>query len=149
MLFPMSTSTTEQAIQFPPLSATHLATAKVADRLVELMSTGNNLQAINELYADSARHVEVMEGPGCPRVLDGKPTIVQKAEQFHKTTTIHSASCGKPVVNDDQFLLPMSIDCTASEGPMAGQRMNITETALYTVKNGQITEAKFFYSFGC
>jgi len=31
---------------------------------------------------------------------------------------------------------------------MANQRMNMSETALYTVKNGKITEGKFFYSCG-
>jgi hypothetical protein len=130
----------------PPMPAEHQATQKVADRLVSLMETGKNIDAIRELYADNSRHVEVMEGPGCPRILEGKTTVLQKAEQFHKSTTIHSATVGKPVVNGDQFLLPMGLDCTCSEGPMAGHRMNISETALYTVKNGKITEGKFFYS---
>jgi hypothetical protein len=128
------------------MPAEHQATQKVADRLVSLMETGKNIDAIRELYADNSRHVEVMEGPGCPRILEGKTTVLQKAEQFHKSTTIHSATVGKPVVNGDQFLLPMGLDCTCSEGPMAGHRMNISETALYTVKNGKITEGKFFYS---
>lgn len=52
------------------------------------------------------------------------------------------------MINGDQFLLPMSLDCTATEGPMANHRMNMQETALYTVRNGAITEAKFFYSLG-
>ena len=43
---------------------------------------------------------------------------------------------------------PMSIDCTASAGPMANQRMKMSEIGLYTVKNGKITEGKFFYSCG-
>jgi predicted ester cyclase len=47
-----------------------------------------------------------------------------------------------------QFVVPMTMDCTSNEGPMAGQRMNMSETALYTVKNGKITEGKFFYSCG-
>ncbi len=132
----------------PPMSAEHQATQKVADRLVALCSTGKNLDAIKELYADNAKHVEVMEGPGCPRTLDGKKTLLEKAEKFAKTTTIHGASCGKPIVNGDQFIVPMSLDCTCTEGPMANQRMNMTETALYTVKNGKITEGKFFYGCG-
>jgi ketosteroid isomerase-like protein len=124
------------------------ATLKVGQRLVELCSTGKNRQAIEELYADNARHVEVMEGPGCPRMIEGKANLLKKADEFARTTTIHSASCGKPVVNGDQFVVPMGLDCTCSEGPMAGQRMNMTETALYTVKNGKITEGKFFYGCG-
>ena len=130
------------------MSAEHQATAKVAARLVELCSTGKNLQAINELYADNARHVEAMEGPGCPRITEGKADILAKAEKFAKITTVHGATVGKPIVNGDQFVCPMTMDCTASEGPMANQRMNMSETALYTVKNGKIAEGKFFYGCG-
>ena len=142
----MSTTTTKPAFQMPPMPADHQATQKAADRLVELIEGGKNIECIRELYADNARHIEVMEGPpGCPRISEGKANILNKAEQFAKSTTVHSASIGKPLVNGDQFVVPMSLDCTCSEGPMAGQRMNISETALYTVRNGKVTEAKFFY----
>jgi ketosteroid isomerase-like protein len=124
------------------------ATQKVATRLVELVSAGKNLDAIRELYADNGKHVEAMEGPGCARISEGKKTLLERAERFAKMTTVHSASIGKPIVNGDQFIVPMSLDATSSEGPMAGQRMNMSETALYTVKNGKITEGKFFYGCG-
>src|SRR5262245_40828114 len=89
----------------PPASHEHQATTKVANRLVELCSTGKNLDALKELYADNARHVEVMDAPWCGRIIEGKPKLLEKAEQFAKSTTIHSASCGKPIVNGDQFIL--------------------------------------------
>src|SRR5579862_7016264 len=132
----------------PPASPEHQATQEVANRLVELCSAGKNQQALQELYAENARHVEVMEAPWCPRTIEGKAALLKKGEEFAKSTTIHSATCGKPIVNGDQFILPMSMDCTCSQGPMAGQRMNISETALYTVRNGKITEGKFFYGCG-
>jgi hypothetical protein len=142
----MSTTETKPSFKMPPMSPEHQATQKVADRLVELVLAGKNLDAIRELYADNVRHVEVMEGPGCARVLEGKKTILEKAEKFAKTTTVHSASCGKPSVNGDQFVCTMSLDCTCTEGPMANHRMNMSEICLYTVKNGKITEGKFFYT---
>ena len=149
--FAMSTTTApnKPSFQMPPMSAEHQATQKVATRLTELCSTGKHSDAIKELYADNARHVEVMEGPGCARIIEGKKTLLEKAEKFAKTTTVHGSSVGKPIVNGDQFVCDMSLDCTASEGPMAGQRMNMKETALYTVKNGKITEGKFFYGMNC
>ena len=142
------TSKNPPAFQMPAPTPEHLATQKAADRLVALCSTGKNLDAIKELYADNAKHIEVMGGPGCDRIISGKAELLKKAEQFAKSTTIHSASCGKPIVNGDQFVCQMSLDCTSTEGPMANQRMNMSETALYTVKNGKITEGKFFYSCG-
>lgn len=130
------------------MSAEHQATEKVANRLVELMKTGKNLDAIRELYAENARQIEVMDGPGCERITEGKAKLLQKAEQFHNSITVHGSTLGTPITNGDQFILPMSLDSTFNDGPMKGHRMNMTETALYTVKNGKISEAKFFYSCG-
>lgn len=144
----MSTSTKPESFQMPAPSAEHMATHKVATRLVELCSAGKNMDAIKELYADDVRSIEAMEGPGCPRITAGKPNVIKAAEHFWKITTVHGGTIGSPVVNGDQFILPMSMDCTCSEGPMAGQRMNMSETALYTVKNNKISEARFFYSCG-
>lgn len=145
----MTTSTTSKpSFPMPPMSAEHQATQKVADRFYELCSSNQNRKAISELYSDDARHVEVMDMPGCSRISSGKREIEKKAEQFEKSTTVHGGSCDKPIVNGDQFVCQMTLDCTTNEGPMAGQRMNMSETALYTVKNGKITEGKFFYSCG-
>lgn len=147
----MSTTTAShkpESFQMPQPSAEFMETQKVAKRLVELMSAGKSLDAIKELYADNARHVEVMDAPWCPRTISGRDALIKKAEEFYRNSTIHSASVETPIVNGDQFILPMSIDLTSKEGPMAGQRMNMTETALYTVKNGKITEGKFFYGCG-
>ena len=119
-----------------------------AQDLTELCGAGKFHEAMKELYADNARHVEAMEMPGCPRVIEGKKALLEKGEKFAKTTKVHSQSCGKPLVNGEQFTCSMSMDVTSSEGPMAGQRMTMSETCLYTVKNGKITEGKFFYSCG-
>lgn len=148
---PRMPTTTQKPATFkmPAPSAEHTATQKVADRFVALCSAGKNREALQELYADNARHVEVMEGPpGCERITAGKANLLKKADHWEKTTTVHGATCGKASVNGDQFVVPMTLDCTCSEGPMANQRMNMSETALYTVKNGKITEGKFFYSCG-
>ncbi len=124
-------------------------TTTVANRLCELCGKGQHHEAMQELYADNAKHIEAMEMPGSPykRVTEGKATLLKMSEHWGKTTTVHSASVGKPLVNGDQFLVEMKMDCTSSEGPMAGQRMDMQEQCLYTVKDGKIVEARFFY--GC
>lgn len=143
-----SKAPSKPAFEMPPMSAEHQATEKVGKRLAELIGQRKNLDAIKELYADNAKHVEVMGGPGCDRICEGKATLLQKAQQFHDSITIHGHTVGKPITNGEQFLLPMSLDSTFNDGPMKGMRMNMEETALYTVKNGKISEVKFFYG-GC
>ena len=134
------------------MSTTHTApapsqTQTVANRLVELCNSGKHEQAMRDLYADNCRHVEAMECPGSPygRIIEGKANLLKMAEHWSKTTTVHDFSCGKPLVNGDQFVVEMKLDSTSTEGPFANQRMKVSEQALYTVTNGKITEAKFFY----
>ncbi|MCC7110385.1 MAG: nuclear transport factor 2 family protein [Deltaproteobacteria bacterium] len=135
------------------MNTTQLAptpTELVANRLFELCNSGKFQQAMSELYADNARHVEAMEFPGseCKRITEGKDALTKMSERWNKTTTVHSAEVSKPLVNGDQFVCEMTMDCTSTEGPMANQRLTMKETCLYTVKNNKITEAKFFYSCG-
>jgi ketosteroid isomerase-like protein len=105
---------------------------------------------MQELYAENARHVEAMEMPGGPykRVTEGKAALLQKADHFEKNVEVHSSSCSDPMSNGDQFVCQMSLDCTAKDGPMSGQRMQMSEFAVYTVRDGKVTEGKFFYG-GC
>lgn len=126
------------------------ATETVANRLFALCNSGKFHEAMQELYADNARHIEPMEMPGSPykRIMEGKKALLDMSENWAKTTTVHSASMGQPLVNGDQFVCEMAMSCTASQGPMAGQRMDVKEICLYTVKGGKITEAKFFFP-GC
>jgi ketosteroid isomerase-like protein len=124
-----------------PQTETH----RVASRLQELCSTGRYMEALTELYGDDAVHVEAMEMPGTPRITKGKPALVKAAEQFAKTTKVYGGSVGTPLVNGDQFVCSMTMDCEHTEGPMAGKRMEMTEHCLYTVRQGKIVEAKFFY----
>jgi ketosteroid isomerase-like protein len=122
-------------------------TDRVASRLVDLCRKGQYMDAMRDLYGDNCRHVEAMVMPGCEdkAVVEGKAALLKMGEQWGKTTTVHSSTVSNPRVNNDQFIVEMAIDCTSSEGPMAGQRMQMSEYCLYTVKNGKITEAKFFY----
>lgn len=125
---------------------THQTVEQVAARLTHLCDKGQYTQALEELYADNARHIEAVEMPGHKKLTEGKKALCEMSEKWMKTTTVHSCSCSKPLINGDQFVCEMKLDITGSEGPMAGQRMQMSETCLYTVRDGKISEAKFFYS---
>lgn len=128
-----------------------MSTQDVANRFHELVSSGNFRETMVELYADNARHVEAVEMPDMPypRILEGKDKLLDMSDHWEKTNEVHDFSCGKPLVNGDQFICEMMIDTTPGEGPMAGQRMKMTEQCLYTVTGNKISEAKFFYGMDC
>ena len=131
------------------MSATAADTMTVANRLVELISQGENRKAIEELYADDAIAYEAMEGGPHGREMKGKETLLQASDWFFSAMEVHGASIDGPYPNDDKFICFMSIDLTAKEGPMAGQRMQMKEAALYTVKDGKIPRSDFYYHHEC
>lgn len=127
-------------------SQTAAATGDVAKRLLELYNSRRAADAIRLLYSDDCRHVEPVESVHFPRVIEGKAALLEKNESFEKSNTIHSSRCTEPLVNGDQFTCGFSLDYTPTEGASAGTRTQMHETALYTVREGEIGEAKFFYT---
>ncbi len=124
-----------------------MTTHDVAQKLYELCNAGQWDDALKQLYADDARHVEAMAMPGMDGpITQGKDKLMAMSEAWKRTTTVHGQELGKPLVNGDQFVITMALDATSSEGPMAGKRHTMSETCLYTVADGKIVEAKFFYS---
>jgi ketosteroid isomerase-like protein len=123
-------------------------TQTVANRLYALCEQGDYQQALEELYADHARHIEAMEMPGMDKVTEGKLALIRKSHEWMENNEVHGGTISKPFVNDNQFVCEMTIDITPKVGPMAGKRMNEKEICLYTVEGGKITEAKFFYDTG-
>lgn len=119
----------------------------VGRRLVELCEQGQHMQAMEELYAENARHVEAFAMPDNPhgRVTEGKANLVRAAGEFFSNLEFHGGGIGKAYPCDNQFIVEQWMDVTFKEGPMAGQRFEMREMSLYTVENGKITEAKFFY----
>lgn len=120
----------------------------IGKKLVELCQQGKNYEAIETLYAPNVVSIEAMAMPGNPTRLEGLEAVKKKSREFAASTTIHSSSVEGPWPHGDRFIVTFSIDMTAKAGPMTGQRMQMKEAALFTVKNGKITQEEFFYP-GC
>lgn len=115
-------------------------TEQVASRLVELCRIGENMQAVNELYADA---VVSKEMPGAPNELcSGKDAVTKKSQDWYASVEeFHGGQISDPIVAGDHFTVKMEMDCT-----FKGQgRMQIEEVCVYQVNNGQIIEEQFFY----
>jgi ketosteroid isomerase-like protein len=77
-----------------------------------------------------------------PAEMRGIDAIRGKNEWWFENNQIHSAQAIGPFVGEDQFVVRYDFDVTAKP---SGQRMQMSEMALYTVKDGQIVREQFFY----
>ena len=128
-----------------------MSTMDVAKKLVAYCKAWENRKAIEELYSDDAVSVEAMSPPdpsyGSKETV-GKDAILKGSDLFMEITEVHGGEVSEPYPCDDKFIVFMSMDCTQKAGPMAGQRMQMKEACLYTVKNGKIVRSEFFYDMG-
>jgi hypothetical protein len=122
--------------------------AAIGKKLVELCQHGKNQEAVDTLYAPNIVSIEAMEMPGMPARTEGLAAVKARKKAFYDNAVIHSSSAEGPWPLGDRFIVNFSLDMTAKSGPMAGQRMQMKEAALFTVKNGKITQEEFFYG-GC
>jgi hypothetical protein len=121
---------------------------EVGKKLVELCKQGKFMDAMNSLYADNIASVEAVSGPNMPARIDGIAAVKKKGEWWEQNHEIHSAEVQGPWPHGDRFIVRFIMDVTAKAGPMAGKKMHLDETALYTVKDGRIVQEEFFYHMG-
>lgn len=123
-------------------------TMTVGRKLVELCREGKNLEAVDSLYSPDIVSIEAMGDPSMPARMEGLQAIKGKNEWWMQNHEVHSAVAEGPWPNGDRFIVRFKYDVTPKAGPMSGQRMTMDETALYTAKDGKITQEEFFYHMG-
>ncbi len=129
------------------MSETIQETLSIGKKLVEYCNQGKFREAITELYADDAKHVEAAPmGPEMPAENSGKEKLLQLNDMWEGSHEIHAMEMKGPFPHSNgNFAVWMSLDVTSSEGPMAGQRMQMEEVCLYTVKDKKISQVDFYW----
>lgn len=123
-----------------------MTTMEVGKRLCALVSEGRHLDAIDQFYADDVRSVEAaeMEGGGMPRVMQGKDAVRGKTEWWMNSHDVHKNEVRGPFPHgDDRFAVFYATEATNKE---SDERFDMQEVAVYTVKDGKITQDEFFYA---
>ncbi|NBB96464.1 MAG: nuclear transport factor 2 family protein [Planctomycetes bacterium] len=125
-------------------------TYTIGKQLVDLCAQGRNLEAINTLYADDIVSIEVTGMPevGMPAEITGLDAIRGKNQWWMENHEVHRGECDGPYPHGDQFIVVFKYEVTPKQGPMSGQRMQMEEAGLYTVKDGKIVREQFFYHMG-
>ena len=116
-----------------------MSTKDVADGLMAMWNGGQWKESGEKYWADDAVSCEPMEGPMAR--LQGREALRGKAEWWDANHDIHSFKADGLAINGDQFLVHFAMDVTNKAD---GKRMQLSEHGLYTVKDGKITEERFF-----
>lgn len=120
-------------------------TMEIAGKMVALCREGRNLEALDSLFAKDAVSVEAASMQGMDQEAKGLAAIKAKGEWWMANHEVHSASITGPFPHGDRFIVGFQYDVTNKP---SGQRMQMDEAGLYTVRNGKIVREEFFYSMG-
>jgi ketosteroid isomerase-like protein len=115
-------------------------TAQIAAEFTAMLKAGDHEGAAMRFNAPDIVSIEAMEGPMAR--IQGTAAVKAKSDWWYGAHEIHSASAEGPYVNGDQFGVIFNMDVTTRE---TGQRMQMQEVGLYTVRDGKIVEERFFY----
>jgi ketosteroid isomerase-like protein len=114
-------------------------TQDVANDFTALLKAGQFDEAGETWWADSVVSLEPI-GEGA--VTRGIAAVRIKGEQWSHAHEIHAIEVGGPYVHGDQFALRFTMDVTQRA---SGERMQMDEIGVYTVRSGKIVEERFFY----
>jgi ketosteroid isomerase-like protein len=117
-----------------------MTTAELAKAFTDMLKAGHHEEAAAHFNASNVVSLEAMDGP-MARV-EGTAAVKAKADWWYANNTVHSATCEGPYVNGDQFAVSFAMDITDKA---TGNRIQMQEVGLYTVKDGKIVEEKFLY----
>lgn len=145
---PPSKATESKAMESKVKGRTASGTMGVAQQLVDLCRKGKTMEAVNSLYSPRVVSVEAEGSPAIPRRVEGLDAVRGKNEWWDQNHTVHGVEVEGPWPHGDRFIARFKWDVTSKAGPMAGQRMKLDETALYTVQDGKIVQEEFFYNMG-
>lgn len=91
------------------------------------------------MWADDIVSLEPQQDSPMARV-EGREALLQKHAWWEQNAEMHSSSTDGPYVFGDQFAVNYEMDVT-----MDGERSQMKEVGVYTVKDGKVVEERFFY----
>jgi hypothetical protein len=117
-------------------------TADVASGLIALVKQVKLAEAVHTYYSPDIVSTEEM---GETHTVTGLDAIKGKMDYFQGAYEIHGIECSEPLSCLDQFVVEYKMDTTNRQN---GERTQMHEYALYTVKDGKISAEKYFYNMG-
>ena len=119
---------------------------EIGTKFVELAKQDKDSEILDQLYADEIVSIEGQGTDDMPARMEGMDAIRGKHQWWFDNHEIHSTTAVGPFIGhrDDQFAVQFSLDVT----PKGGERMQMTEVGLFTVKGGKVVQEEFLYLMG-
>jgi HAMP domain-containing protein len=114
-------------------------TQELATAFTDLCRAGKFDEAAKRFWSDDVVSREPV--PGEESEAKGRAALEAKAAWWYANNEVHSMEVGGPYVHGDQFVIRFKMDLT----PKGQARMQMDEVGLYTVKDGEVVEERFFY----
>lgn len=115
---------------------------EIAQDFAAKIRAGNSHEAEAIWLAPS---IESVEGVGAAMAWTGKKAVLAKYRSWEADHEIHDMRVDGPWVGATGFALRFSIDVTMKS---TGQRTQMEEIAVYTVRNGKVVREEFHFAVG-
>ena len=123
-----------------------MSVLEIGTQLVNTFNTEGGEACVDALYADDIVSIEGQGSDEMPARMEGIDAIRGKNQWWYANHEVHSTTATGPFVGhrEDQFVVRFFLDVT----PTDGERMQMDEVALFTVKDGKIAQEEFLYLMG-
>ncbi|PSK91246.1 nuclear transport factor 2 family protein [Taibaiella chishuiensis] len=118
-----------------------MTTAEIAGRLAAYCRNEQFSTAQKELYADDAVSIEPVETPGFDKETRGLKALMEKDKQFSAMVAArYGTTVSEPLIAGNAFTFVLTMDLQMK----GGDRQQLQELCVYTVKEGKIVSEQFF-----
>jgi SnoaL-like domain len=119
-------------------------TTELAKELIELSNAHRGVEAVDRLYDEKVVSIEPQGNDAMPARMEGIEAIRGKNTWWYDHHEVHESKATGPFCGhrEDQFAVIFDIDVTFKP---TGQRSQMSEVALYTVRNGKVVQEEFLY----
>ncbi|XOV83785.1 MAG: SnoaL-like domain-containing protein [bacterium] len=101
---------------------------------------------VTRYYADDVISIEGQGSEEMPAEIQGIEAVRDKHAWWYDNNEVHSTVLEGPYVGhrEDQFVMRIVMDMT----PKGGERTQMTEVGLYTLKDNRIVQEEYLYLMG-
>jgi len=120
---------------------------EIGKKLVALSNAEKGLEAVDTLYDEKIVSIEAQGSDAMPARMEGIAAVRGKSVWWYDNHEVHAAKATGPFCGhrDDQFAVLFELDVTFKP---SGQRSQMSEVALYTVRDGKVVQEEFLYFAG-